>query len=250
MKTIILLMITMIFLNSSKIYSQNIITKYFDSAWHETSKDSALYYSNFVEQDTAYKVTSYWIKSNKLNATSTYADTDFRKGIGVLIRYYESGNLQDSVNFTNGGGIETDYHYKENGQLDYKLFYDLKKGGLVGEQYDNSGKKITGYFSYQIEAKFPGGNAAWVQYLESTLKSNVAAKHKAPAGIYTVSVSFLVDKNGKVIEVQALTDPGFGTAEEAIRVIKNSPDWIPAIQNNKPVIYRQKQNITFQVTEK
>jgi len=59
----------------------------------------------------------------------------------------------------------------------------------------------------------------------------------------------LVDKEGKVIDVQALTQPGYGTSEEAIRVIKNSPNWLPAIQNDKPVIYRQKQDITFQVAE-
>jgi antitoxin component YwqK of YwqJK toxin-antitoxin module len=234
----------------STIYSQNIITKYFDSDWHEVSKDSAFYYSNFEKKDTAYKVTSYWAKSNKLNTTSIYADTNFYKGIGLLMRYYESGKLQDSMHFTNSGGMETDYHFKENGQLDYKVFYDAKKGGLIGEQYDSLGKKVTGYFSYQIEAKFPGGNAGWNEYLESNIKSNVAAKHKAPVGIYTVTVSFLIDKNGKVIEVKALTDPGYGTAEEAVRVIRKSPDWMPAIQNNKPVIYRQKQNISFQVTEK
>jgi len=231
------------------VSSQSTITKYYDSNWHEVSKDSALYYSNFVKQDTAYQVTSYWIKSNKVNARSIYADTNFYKGIGASIHYYESGKLQDSLNFNKTGGVETEYRFKENGQLDYKVFYDAKKGGLIGEQYDSSGKKVTGYFSYQIEAKFPGGNARWNEYLESNIKSNVAAKHKAPVGIYTVTVSFLVDKNGKVIEVKALTDPGYGTAEEAM-VIRKSPDWMPAIQNNRPVIYRQKQNIEFEVTDK
>jgi len=46
-----------------------------------------------------------------------------------------------------------------------------------------------------------------------------------------------------------MNDPGYGTAEEAVRVIKNSPSWIPAVQNNKNVNYRQKQNITFQVSK-
>jgi periplasmic protein TonB len=36
---------------------------------------------------------------------------------------------------------------------------------------------------------------------------------------------------------------------EALNVIRNGPQWEPAIQNNEPVIYRQKQSITFKVME-
>jgi len=46
-----------------------------------------------------------------------------------------------------------------------------------------------------------------------------------------------------------LNDPGYGCGAEAVRVIKKGPKWQPAIQNGRNVIYRQKQNITFEVTE-
>jgi antitoxin component YwqK of YwqJK toxin-antitoxin module len=236
-------------LSSSKTYSQDIITKYYDSSWHVSAKDSAIYYATFQKEDTVYRVTSYWVRSNKLNGVSTYADTNFRVGIGLQKRYYESGALQDSIYFSNKGNIETGYRYKENGQLDYRIFSDPKNGGISGEHYDSAGNKIPGYFTFQKEAMFPGGSNAWLNYMYSNLKTDIAARHKAPVGKYTVTISFLVDKNGKVGEVKALVDPGYGTAEEVMRVIKKSPDWIPAIQNDKPVIYRQKQNITFQVTE-
>jgi protein TonB len=58
----------------------------------------------------------------------------------------------------------------------------------------------------------------------------------------------MVDANGNVSDVRADNDPGYGTAEEAVRVIKKGPKWMPAIQNGKNVNYRQKQNITFQVS--
>jgi len=122
----------------SKIQLQKI---FFDSNWQETSKDSAFFYTNFVKADTAYKVTSYWVKSNKLNAVSIYADTTFRKGIGLTKHYYESGILSDSGFFNNKGKLEAGYHYTENGKLDYHFFYDAKTGGLTGERYDSSGKK-------------------------------------------------------------------------------------------------------------
>jgi protein TonB len=58
-----------------------------------------------------------------------------------------------------------------------------------------------------------------------------------------------VDKSGNISEVQALNDPGYGTSQEAVRVIKKGPPWTPAVQNGRNVIYRQKQSITFQVSE-
>jgi len=100
----------------------------------------------------------------------------------------------------------------------------------------------------QVEAKFPGGQDAWRVFLERNLNPGVAADHRAPNGNYTVTVSFLVDERGNISEVQALNDPGYGTAEESVRVIKRGPKWIPAIQDGKNVRYRQKQNITFQVS--
>lgn len=102
------------------------------------------------------------------------------------------------------------------------------------------------FTSVQVEAKFPGD---WGKFLERNLNSQVPADNGAPPGNYTVTVSFLVDKDGNISQVQALTDPGYGCAKEAIRVIQKGPKWNPAIQNGRNVIYRQKQNITFQVTD-
>ncbi|MDB5230286.1 MAG: energy transducer TonB, partial [Chitinophagaceae bacterium] len=44
-------------------------------------------------------------------------------------------------------------------------------------------------------------------------------------------------------------DPGYGTAAEAVRVIRKSPKWEPAQQNDHYVSYRQKQSITFVVED-
>ncbi len=101
----------------------------------------------------------------------------------------------------------------------------------------------------QIEAKFPGGLGAWQKYLERNLNINVPVDNGAAAGNYAVVVSFVVDKDGNISDVQALNDPGFGTAQEAIRVIKKSKQWTPALQNGRNVTYRQKQSITFVVSE-
>ena len=101
----------------------------------------------------------------------------------------------------------------------------------------------------QIAAEFPGGITAWQKYLQRSLNSNIPVDNGAPPGKYTVYVTFIVDKEGKISDVHAENDPGYGTKDEAVRVIKKGPDWTPAVQNGRKVIYRHKQGITFQVSD-
>ncbi|CAN5641798.1 energy transducer TonB [soil metagenome] len=105
------------------------------------------------------------------------------------------------------------------------------------------------YTTVQIEAQFPGGIKEWGKFLERTLNTEIPVENGAPSGRYTVNVSFIVDKDGNVSEIKALSDPGYGIADEAVKVIKRSKQWIPAIQNGRNVTYRQKQSITFVVSE-
>lgn len=115
------------------------------------------------------------------------------------------------------------------------------------------GKKeedYTGVFTtVQIEAKFPGGFGEWEKFLQRNLRAELPAENGAPSSTYTVIVSFVVYTDGTITDVKAENDPGYGTAEEAVRVIKKSGQWIPAMQNNRNVIYRQRQKISFVVQD-
>ena len=136
----------------------------------------------------------------------------------------------------------------------------IKDEGIVAPIIENKGTGIVEapkvveaidevFTVVQIAAEFPGGVSAWQKYLERNLNRDLPVDQGAPSGKYTVTVSFIVDKTGNISDVKAENNPGFGTAEEAVRVIKKGPKWKPAIQNGKNVIYRHKQSITFLVAE-
>ncbi|MBI2282243.1 MAG: TonB-dependent receptor plug domain-containing protein [Bacteroidetes bacterium] len=93
---------------------------------------------------------------------------------------------------------------------------------------------------------FPGGQATWKEYLMRNQRSDLA-RNGTPPGTYTVQLSFLVAEDGTVSNVTAVNNPGHRTVEEAIRLIKNGPNWIPARQNGQPVLYRHRQAITLVV---
>jgi len=110
-----------------------------------------------------------------------------------------------------------------------------------GTEYDSV------YSSVDIKAEFPGGLNGWIKYLERNIGRDIPYKNGAPSGKYTVILSFEVAKDGTISKIQAETDPGYGSKEEALRLLSNSPKWKPAIQNGRNVIYRHKQSITFLV---
>lgn len=101
----------------------------------------------------------------------------------------------------------------------------------------------------QVPAEFPGGIQGWSRYLERTLNRDLPVENGAPSGKYSVVVSFVVSRDGSISDVKAENNPGYGTADEAVRVIQRGPKWKPAIQNGKNVIYRHRQAIVFQVQE-
>jgi protein TonB len=101
----------------------------------------------------------------------------------------------------------------------------------------------------EVEAEFPGGARAWEQFLRRNLHPDVPVDNNAAPGRYTVYLQFIVDKEGKVSDIKALTAHGFGMEEEAIRVLRKATTWHPANQNGRAVKAYRKQPITFVVEE-
>jgi protein TonB len=110
---------------------------------------------------------------------------------------------------------------------------------------DNDGVIFT---KVEIDASFPGGQAAWLHYLGHNLRTPDEAISNGISG--KVVVQFIVDKEGKVSDVVAVSGPEQGgLREEAVRVIKKSGKWIPAIQNGRLVKAYRFQPVIFQIGE-
>lgn len=97
----------------------------------------------------------------------------------------------------------------------------------------------------EISPSYPGGEAAWDQYLLKNQKKDTPLKRNAPDGEYPVVVKFLVEKNGNLSDIKPLTNYGYGMEEEAVRLIKESRKWVPASQNGLIVRCYHKQLVLF-----
>jgi hypothetical protein len=102
------------------------------------------------------------------------------------------------------------------------------------------------YNSSEIETKptFPGGLNAFYQFVAENFKvSEEASKMKLKGKVY---LTFMIEKDGSLSGFKILRDIGYGTGEEAVRVLKLSPNWIPGKLNNNPVRVEYSLPITIQ----
>jgi len=92
-----------------------------------------------------------------------------------------------------------------------------------------------------------GGAAAWSKFLSKNLKyPNMAIDEHVQGKVW---VSFIVEKDGHLSNIVIERGLGFGTNEEALRVLKMAPAWKPGIQNGQPVRVRYELPINFQIND-
>lgn len=99
------------------------------------------------------------------------------------------------------------------------------------------------YLTVEIEASFPGGISEWSKYLKRTIERHSDEFTSSDYG--TCLIRFVVDKEGNVSDVKALTMQHSKLSELAVQAIKKGPRWIPAIQNGHKVNAYRTQPITM-----
>lgn len=90
---------------------------------------------------------------------------------------------------------------------------------------------------------FEGGNPALKTYLEKNLVYPKKAERNGLNG--RVFVSFVVEVDGTITNVIVERGLGSGTDEEAERVLRASPKWIPGIQKGNVVRVKYNMTISF-----
>jgi protein TonB len=80
---------------------------------------------------------------------------------------------------------------------------------------------------------YPGGDEARIKFLQENIKYPEEAKELGVQG--KVFVTFVVEVDGSITDVRVLRGIGAGCDEEAIRVVKSMPRWVPGKQRGQPV---------------
>ena len=100
----------------------------------------------------------------------------------------------------------------------------------------------------ELGTLYPDGLPAFMDYLASNLEYPAEAKAKGIEGL--VQVGFIVEADGTIGNVTLLKGIGSGCDAEAVRLIKNSPNWTPKLdENGKPLASKVVLPIRFKLPE-
>ena len=95
------------------------------------------------------------------------------------------------------------------------------------------------------QPEFPGGTTEMYRYLAKNIKYPSAASRANVSG--RVFMTFVVNTDGSIQDVQVMKGLGFGCDEEATRVVKSMPKWKPGRQSGRPVRVKFNLPINFQL---
>ncbi|HET8829913.1 MAG TPA: energy transducer TonB [Pelobium sp.] len=91
--------------------------------------------------------------------------------------------------------------------------------------------------------QFPGGYDAFGKYISKSLNYPEIARIIGIDG--KVIISFVIDKNGRLVDIEPKSCLGAGCEAEAQRILENSPIWKPGFQDGKAVRVQYTLPISF-----
>lgn len=92
---------------------------------------------------------------------------------------------------------------------------------------------------------FPGGNAALMKFLNENIHYPVVAQENGVQG--RVVISFVVERDGHITDVQVARSVDPSLDKEAQRVVKSMPKWIPGKQNGSAVRVKYNVPVSFRL---
>ena len=101
------------------------------------------------------------------------------------------------------------------------------------------------YTVVENQPVFPGGEAALTKFIAANLKYPAFAAENGIQG--RVTLSFVVEKDGSIDNIEVMRSPADELSQEAIRVVNSMPKWKPGQQKGKPVRVKYVLPVTFRL---
>lgn len=213
----------------------------------------------------------YYYDNGNKKSTVNYQNN---KKTGKEFNWYENGNIKSEFEYFTTKEDETDYKLNNywnaqkeqqvisgNGDLDYKDEYieeagkvknglrdGIWKGKFLKSKYSftenhANGKLVSGITVDSLNIEHPytiaeqrpvpkKGIKSFYSYIGKSIYIPVEARNKAYGKIY---MTFIVDKDGSLVEPKILKGVGYGIDEIAMKAIKNAKSWNPGTKRGIPV---------------
>ncbi|HEY1871271.1 MAG TPA: energy transducer TonB [Chitinophagaceae bacterium] len=242
MKPFFLLVCTITF--SCKLFaSDTLVFRISNPRWPEKDLNGRYIRKVVQTADSGFLALDY--SDSKLAAIGYYNDTDFT--ISLYCHYYyniDKGFPQEIKCYDSVGNLKLHAELNKNGDTIWRqtLKDEVVIGSSIFPEYES---ERTIFFSMQKPAVYPGGSSSWKKFISSNMRYPKEAIKKKIQGV--VIVEFMVSQEGKITDAEVVQSASALLDSEALRLIRCSPNWIPAEENGNKVNFRQRQSVIFKL---
>ena len=191
------------------------------------------------------------VTENRLPADATYYVDGEKMERGIAVRRIVDG--REVVLITrkgeNGKETVTVVGSSKNDAVDEAKAL-LRKEGVQKLNVKNEGANDNDsiYNVVSENAEFPGGSMAASNWISKNMTYPEECRKQGIEG--RVVIKFVVNKDGSIVDAEAVKSPHPALAAEALRVVKSMPKWKPAKEGGKVVRSRFNIPIVFKLSGK
>ena len=226
------------YLNNLNSYSPKISTVCEDQGYSDCLRDVTLFVKELAELRTFHlknENNENYLKFYKTK-TATIEKRNWEEDAKNIDKYIiENINIYEKT-LKECGYDDLDWFKKLPKDL-YKHF-NLDKTEILNNievvktlENVNENDAIYNPLSIEMRPDFPGGMNKFYKFIGENFKAPSDRKFEGGK----ILVKFVIEKDGTITDIKVIHDLGYGTKEEAIRVLKLSPKWIPAENNGEKV---------------
>lgn len=200
--------------------------------------EASFYYSNGQLRETmeiipgSGRPNSPGYVEEKQKLISYFDSTGVQKvkdGNGVVRREYPEQKAAETGAYENGYKTGTWIGTLYGGSYEE----EYKEGTFIkGIATTKNGEKLE-YTTPEQMPDFKGGMQMFYRFVSQNFTYPKAARANGVSG--RLILTFVVEKDGSLQNIKVLRDLGYGTGEEAVKMLKKCPDWKPGLQHGIPV---------------
>ena len=244
---------------------------YLDKDLRFTSKDSSIFTGMGWEENGHIKLRCFNNINKTVVFLAYCTDTTLAVFDGLFQSYFPNGDVENEGYYVNGKvnglwrkwnnfhdvvdstiydhGAELLYAklgYHINRKIESVVIDDSRKGKIYTTYYNRAGDIVYDdsvgvtpvadsiFIKPSVPAAYPGGQAAWTDYISKVARKNKRAIRKDnTAG--TCHISFVIDEEGNVSAIKVLTMKGTAMSKIISEAIAAGPKWIPATEEGRKV---------------
>lgn len=191
------------------------------------------------------------VAGNRLPAEATYYVDGEKMERGIAVRRIVDGREVVLITRKGADGKETVTvvgSNKNNAVDEAKAL--LRQEGVQQLNVKNEGANDNDsiYNVVSENAEFPGGDVAASNWISKNMTYPEECRKKGIEG--RVVIKFVVNKDGSIVDAEAVKSPHPALSAEALRMVKSMPKWKPAKENGKVVRSRFNIPIVFKLSGK